>query len=120
MWLGLGHLSAKKALCLGISFQKQVVNPDVTFHVEQNKIKNLLLPLSHVHTKENGGFAQDLPAIWILVHANKKTVNFQFSFPDHFLVSINFPWEHKGEYDKEYTLCGYCSQQQNLQLFCNL
>lgn len=33
-----------------------------------------------------------------------------------FLVSINFHWEHKGEYDKEYTPCGYYSQQQRWQL----
>lgn len=53
MWLGLGHLSVKKELCLGISFQKQVVNPDVTFHKEQNTIKNLHLPfLTHAHKRK--------------------------------------------------------------------
>lgn len=50
VWLGLGHLSAEKALCLGISFQERVVNPDVTFHKEQNTAKASSSPL-HVRTK---------------------------------------------------------------------
>lgn len=104
MWLGLGHLSVKKAPCLSISFQKQVVNPDVTFEKEQNTIKNLLLPLSQVHTKEERGIGplhyKDLATVKLLVHTNKKFRNLQLSWS--FLVNINFYWDHRGKHNKVY------------------
>lgn len=121
MWLGLGHLSVKKALCLGISFQKQVVNPDVTFHKEQNTIKNLPLPLSPVDTK---GKKKELFLFITKIHLQfgHGYALKEISKPSAFLfwsylVSINFPWEHKGEYNKEHKSCGYYSQQQHSLLF---
>lgn len=75
----------KKALCLGISFQKQVVNPDATFHKEQTTIKNLVRPLSPMHTKEKKrGIVpfryKDLSSIWLWVPTKKKFLNLQLSF----------------------------------------
>lgn len=43
MWLGLGHPSGKKALCLGISFQKQVANPDTEFHETQLNLREKII-----------------------------------------------------------------------------
>lgn len=57
MWLGLGHRSGKKALCLGICFQKQVVNPDPEFHETQfNLRKKIILETEKKFLKKNSEY----------------------------------------------------------------